>query len=58
VAPAAACRGWVSAAGNREIYRDDLARSEYLAHVGWRRIRVIAGDRKPDIVRRVRQAWR
>ena len=43
---------------DREIYRDDLARSEYLAHVGWRRIRVIAGDRKPDIVRRVRQAWR
>ena len=42
---------------DRYIYRDDLARSEYIAHVGWRRIRVIAGHRKTDIVRRVRQAW-
>ena len=42
---------------DRNIYRDDLARSEYIAHVGWRRIRVIAGHRKTDIVRRVRQAW-
>jgi len=42
---------------DRNIYRDDLARSEYIAHVGWRRIRVIAGHRKADIVRRVRQAW-
>ena len=42
---------------DRNIYHDDLARSEYIAHVGWRRIRVIAGHRKTDIVRRVRQAW-
>ena len=42
---------------DRNIYRDDLARSEYIAHVGWRRIRVIAGHRKTVIVRRVRQAW-
>ncbi len=42
---------------DRNVYRDDLARSEYIAHVGWRRIRVIAGHRKTDIVRRVRQAW-
>ena len=38
-------------------YRDDLAPSEYIVYVGWRRIRVIAGHRKTDIVRRVRQAW-
>ncbi|GAY13554.1 hypothetical protein [Mycobacterium sp. shizuoka-1] len=41
----------------RSIYDGDLIRSEYLAHVGWRRIRVIAGHRKTDIIRRVRQAW-
>ena len=42
----------------RGIYDDDLIRSEYIAHVGWRRVRVIAGHRKPDIVRRVHEAWR
>jgi hypothetical protein len=42
---------------NRDIYGDDLVRSEYIAHIGWRRIRVIAGHRKTEIVRRVRQAW-
>lgn len=39
---------------DRAIYRDDLIRSEYIAAQGWSRIRVIAGDRRPDIVRRVR----
>jgi hypothetical protein len=43
---------------DRAVYDDDLVRSEYISHVGWRRVRVIAGHRKPDIVRRVRQAWR
>lgn len=43
---------------DRKIYRDDRTRSEYIASVGWRRIRVIAGDRKPDVVRRVHQVWR
>jgi hypothetical protein len=43
---------------DRGIYDDDLIRSEYIAHVGWRRVRVIAGHRKPEIVRRVRRAWR
>jgi hypothetical protein len=42
----------------RGIYDDDLIRSEYIAHAGWRRVRVIAGHRKPDIVRRVHEAWR
>lgn len=43
---------------DRAIYDDDLVRSEYIAHVGWRRVRVIAGHRRTDIVRRVHQAWR
>jgi hypothetical protein len=37
-------------------YRGDIARSEYLDGLGWRRIRVLAGDREPAIVRRVAQA--
>lgn len=41
---------------DRDIYRADLIRSEYIAWMGWRRVRVIAGDRRHDIVRRVRQA--
>ena len=43
---------------DRGIYDDDLIRSDYIAQIGWRRIRVIAGHRKPDIVRRVHEAWR
>ncbi len=42
----------------RAIYDDDLLRSEYIAHAGWSRVRVIAGHRKADIVRRVHEAWR
>jgi hypothetical protein len=37
-------------------YRGDVTRSEYIAHKGWRRIAVLAGDRGPDIIRRVEQA--
>jgi len=37
-------------------YRGDIARSEYLDGLGWRRIRVLAGDRAPGIARRVEQA--
>ncbi len=37
-------------------YRGDVAPSEYIAGVGWRRIAVLAGDRGPDIVRRVERA--
>ncbi|HEX5143117.1 MAG TPA: hypothetical protein VFW21_04540 [Mycobacterium sp.] len=41
----------------RDVYRNDLRRSEYIAEVGWRRIRVIAGDGRAEIVRRVERAW-
>ncbi|WP_313675738.1 hypothetical protein [Mycolicibacterium sp.] len=37
-------------------YRGDVARSEYLDGAGWRRIRVLAGDRADDVVRRVTKA--
>ena len=42
---------------DRGIYGDDLTRSEYIAHAGWHRVRVIAGHRRHDIVRRIHQAW-
>ena len=38
---------------DRVQYRGDSGRSEYLDGLGWRRIRVLAGDRRDDIVRRV-----
>lgn len=41
---------------DRDIYREDLIRSEYIAYRGWNRIRVIAGDRRQDILGRVRYA--
>ncbi len=37
-------------------YRGDVTRSEYIEALGWRRIRVLAGHRGPDIVRRVARA--
>lgn len=37
-------------------YRGDVARSEYIDGLGWRRIRVLAGHRAADIVRRVEAA--
>lgn len=37
-------------------YRGDVTRSEYIERLGWRRIRVLAGHRGPDIVRRVARA--
>ena len=37
-------------------YRGDVARSEYIDGLGWRRIRVLAGHRGDDIVRRVESA--
>ena len=37
-------------------YRADVARSEYIDRLGWRRIRVLAGHRSADIVRRVELA--
>ncbi len=43
---------------DRGIYRNDLTRSEYIADLGWRRIRLVAGDRPAEIVERTRRAWR
>ncbi len=37
-------------------FRGDVARSEYIDGLGWRRIRVLAGHRRDDIVRRVESA--
>lgn len=37
-------------------YRDDVIRAEYIDSLGWRRIRVLAGDRRDDIIRRVERA--
>jgi len=38
-------------------YRDDVIRSEYIAFVGWACVRVVAGDRPREIVRRVERLW-
>jgi very-short-patch-repair endonuclease len=37
-------------------FRSDVSRSEYIDGLGWRRIRVLAGDRRDEIVRRVEGA--
>ncbi|MFY9336594.1 MAG: hypothetical protein WAO90_11435 [Mycobacterium sp.] len=37
-------------------FRNDITRSEYVDGLGWRRIRVLAGDRRDEIVRRVERA--
>lgn len=37
-------------------YRDDVARAEHIDGLGWRRIRVLAGDRASGIIRRVERA--
>ena len=34
-------------------YRSDVLRSEYIDGLGWRRIRVLAGHRREDVVARV-----
>ncbi len=41
----------------RPRFGKDLIRSEYLAHVGWIHIRVVADHRQSDILRRVERAW-
>lgn len=38
-------------------YRGDVTRSEYIENLGWRRIRVLAGDRGPEVIRRVQRVW-
>ncbi|ART68547.1 hypothetical protein BTO20_08125 [Mycobacterium dioxanotrophicus] len=35
----------------------DIIRHEYVAHLGWTTIRVAAGHRRPDILRRLQLAW-
>lgn len=35
----------------------DIKRAEYLAYLGWTHIRVVAGDRRPEIIHRVSRAW-
>ncbi|MDT5325157.1 MAG: hypothetical protein QOF25_2309 [Mycobacterium sp.] len=35
----------------------DIVRSEYIAHLGWTHIRVVAGNSRPEIVQRVNRAW-
>lgn len=42
---------------DRYTFRNDIIRSEYIASLGWRRIRVVADDRRAGIVHRVRTAW-
>jgi hypothetical protein len=41
----------------RVRFKRDIVRSEYLAHLKWRLIRVVAGDRAPEVVRRVNRIW-
>ena len=41
----------------RSRWGNDITRSEYLAHLGWTLIRVVAGARRPEIVLRVNRAW-
>jgi very-short-patch-repair endonuclease len=41
---------------DRPSYKSDIIRMEYLHAVGWLVLRVVAGHRRPEIVRRVRDA--
>lgn len=38
-------------------YRNDISRHEYLRSLGWTVVRVVAGNPRAEIVRRVRAAW-
>lgn len=42
---------------DRYTYTNDITRSEYVRDVGWLTIRVVAGNRKSDIIERTRRAW-
>jgi very-short-patch-repair endonuclease len=42
---------------DRGQYTRDLARTEYIARVGWLNVRVVADHSKAEIIRRVRDAW-
>ncbi|MET0474349.1 MAG: hypothetical protein ABW001_06875 [Mycobacterium sp.] len=41
----------------RPRWRKDVIRSEYVAHLRWKHIRVTAGERGADVLRRVERAW-
>jgi hypothetical protein len=41
----------------RSRWGNDIVRSEYIAHLGWKHVRVVAGNRRPDILLRVNRAW-
>jgi len=40
-----------------EQFRKDIIRLEYIQSLGWRLVRVIAGDRRHQIVQRVNRLW-
>ncbi|MET0699266.1 MAG: hypothetical protein ABWY93_06330 [Mycobacterium sp.] len=42
---------------DRYTYTNDIERSEYIHEVGWRMIRVVATNRRADIIERIRRAW-
>jgi hypothetical protein len=42
---------------DRPRWRRDIVRSEYVAYLGWKHIRVVAGEREGDILHRVARAW-
>ena len=41
----------------RSRWRRDIVRAEYLVHLGRTHIRVAAGERDCDVLRRVARAW-
>jgi hypothetical protein len=41
----------------RDTYTNDITRSEYIHDMGWRTIRVVAGNRRSEIIERTRRAW-
>jgi hypothetical protein len=41
----------------RPRWRMDIVRSEFIAHQRWKHIRVVAGEREADVLRRVERAW-
>lgn len=42
---------------SRDRFVKDVERVEYLQRIGWTHIRVLAGQRDHDVIRRVRRAW-
>ncbi len=42
---------------DRPSYTNDIVRLEYIAAVGWIVVRVVAGNRRAEIINRARRAW-